>query len=160
MIYRNITASLKLYRAAWLVVNTTIFRIPVGFWWQSFLLRLFGAQLGRGARVYPSVNVWCPLTLMMGSRSCLAPQVQCYNVAPVFVGDMSVVSQNTVICTASHVSHTDRRLTVAPVWVETNSWIGGWCFICPGCYVASDVQIFANSHCRGVIEENFVGRIT
>jgi putative colanic acid biosynthesis acetyltransferase WcaF len=54
--------------------------------WRCFLLRLFGAKIGRGARVYGSVKVWYPANLEMGDHACLGRNVTCYNQGHIFIG--------------------------------------------------------------------------
>ena len=43
-----------------------------------------------------------PWNLEMQEHSCLAPEVDCYNVDKVVVGAYSTVSQKTYLCSASH----------------------------------------------------------
>ncbi len=74
----------------------------VGKGWKNFLLRLFGARIAKTAHVYSSAKVYYPANLIMGEYSCLASDVDCYNVAPVTIGDNTTVSQGPYLCAASH----------------------------------------------------------
>ena len=54
--------------------------------WKRFLLRLFGAKIAPTAIVYSSAKIYYPANLMMDEYACLASDVDCYNVAPVYIG--------------------------------------------------------------------------
>src|SRR5690348_16765032 len=68
--------------------------------WRRFLLRLFGATVGRGVHVHASTRIWAPWNLRLEDHSCLAAYVDCYCVAPVSLGKFATVSQYTYLCTA------------------------------------------------------------
>jgi putative colanic acid biosynthesis acetyltransferase WcaF len=60
----------KALRLIWNLVWFLLFRpTPRGicYGWRVFLLRLFGARIGRGCHVLPSARVWQPWKLRMGS---------------------------------------------------------------------------------------------
>lgn len=57
-----------------------------GKWMEAFLLRLFGAKIHSTAIVYSSARVYYPSNLEMDEYSCLASEVDCYNVAPIKSG--------------------------------------------------------------------------
>ena len=65
--------------------------------WKNFLLRLFGAKIAKTAHVYSSAKVYYPPFLTMGEYSCLASDVECYNVAPIAIGANTTVSQGAVV---------------------------------------------------------------
>ena len=52
------------FRAAWLLLAR--FTPPPLFAWRRLLLRAFGAEVGRGARIYGSARVWLPRNLEVG----------------------------------------------------------------------------------------------
>ena len=56
----------------------------VGSAWKRFLLRSFGAKIDSTAVVYSSAKVYYPANLKMDAYSCLASDVDCYNVAPIY----------------------------------------------------------------------------
>ena len=77
----------KLGRAAWGAVWLLLFRPSPGFLrgWRRFLLRCFGARVGRGVKVMPSVRIWAPWMLrmvlgqgdLMARRPSVAPVSSC-----------------------------------------------------------------------------------
>ena len=101
--------------------------------WRRSILKLFGAKIGPGAHVYPSVRIWAPWNLQMEARSCLAPGVECYNVDIVSLGVDSIVSQRAHLCTASHdFDDASFPLITAPIRLEERSWVCAEAFVGPG----------------------------
>lgn len=138
----------QLARALWNLVWLALFRPSPGIFhgWRCFLLRLFGAQLGRGVHVHPSVRIWAPWNLQMGDHSCLAPDVDCYCVAPVTLGPHATVSQYSYLCTASHdIEHPQMPLVAAPITISEGAWITADVFIGPGVTVGEGAVVGARS---------------
>jgi putative colanic acid biosynthesis acetyltransferase WcaF len=125
----------KLGRVAWGVAWVLLFRPSPWFLygWRRMLLRLFGAQVGRGAKVFPSTRFWVPWNLTLGEFACLSHDVDCYCVAPVRVGAHATVSQYAFLCTATHdVRDPHMRLIAKPIFVEDQAWVCARAFIGPG----------------------------
>ena len=108
----------------------------IGRGWKNFLLRLFGAKIAKTAHVYSSAKVYYPPFLTMGEYSCLASDVDCYNVAPITIGANTTVSQGAFLCTASHdVTNSLNPLIIAPITIEDQVWI------CAKAYIGMGVTI-------------------
>jgi putative colanic acid biosynthesis acetyltransferase WcaF len=138
----------KLRRGVWTAAWLLLYRpSPVLFHaWRCGLLRLFGAKVGRGARPYPSARIWAPWNLTMGDFSCLASEVDCYNVASVIVGEKAIVSQKTYICTASH-DYQSRTfdLVEGAVVIGAHAWVAAGAFIGPGVRIGDGAVLGARS---------------
>lgn len=138
----------RLGRLIWTVVWVLLYRpSPRPFhFWRRFLLRLFGAQVGRGAHPYSSAKVWAPWNLSMGAHSCLGHCVDCYCVAPVSIGAHATVSQYSYLCTASHdIEARDMPLVTAPIWIGDGAWITADVFVGPGVTVGEGAVVGARS---------------
>lgn len=125
-------------RALWGVVWLLCFRpTPRPFdAWRRFLLRCFGARIGRGARILGSARIWAPWNLDMGDYACLAEHVDCYCVDRVRIGAHATVSQYAFLCTASHdIRDPHMRLVTAPIVVEDQAWV------CAGAFVGMGVTL-------------------
>ena len=102
----------------------------LGSGWKRMLLRMFGARLADTAVVYSSTRVYAPWNLEMGEHTCLADEVDCYNVDKVIIGDNTTISQKSYLCTASHdITKPDIPLITAPILIEDQVWIGADAFI-------------------------------
>ncbi len=126
----------QIYRFIWSIVWAILARpLPrsVGNGWKLFLLRLFGAKVHRKAIVYSSARIYMPLNLEMDAYSCIAPEVDCYNVDKVKIGANSTISQKTYLCAASHdITKSNFPLTTSPVIIEDQVWVAADAFIGPG----------------------------
>nr|WP_208404273.1 putative colanic acid biosynthesis acetyltransferase [Sphingomonas insulae] len=101
--------------------------------WRALILRLFGARIGKGTRIYSSVNIWLPANLDIGSGSVLGPRVRCYNQGRITIGDHVTVSQDASLCASSHdVSDCHFQLQIRPIVIENHAWIAAESFVGPG----------------------------
>lgn len=138
----------KIVRAIWNTVRLLFFcPSPVLLHgWRRWLLRRFGATIGAGVHVYPSAKVWAPWNLTMEDHSCLAPNVDCYNVAPIKLGKHSTVSQYSFLCTASHdIEDPHMRLITAPITIGKGVWITADVYIGPGVTIGDGAVVGVRS---------------
>lgn len=144
----------RLARIVWHIVWMTLYRPSPRIFhsWRCFLLRLFGARLGKGVHPYPSARVWAPWNLQMGDCSCLSEWVDCYCVDRIRIGAHSTVSQYSFLCTASH-DYTDPAmpLVTAPIVIGDRVWIAADVFVAPGVTIGDGVVVTARSSVFGDI---------
>lgn len=147
-------ATTKALRALWNVVWLFLFRTTprgVCYGWRRFLLRLFGAKIGKGVNILPSCRIWQPWNLTMGDHSCLSENVDCYCVDRISIGAQSVVSQGAFLCTASHdIASPIMELTHNPIVIGAQSWIAARAFVGPGITVGEGAVVGA---CAVVTED-------
>lgn len=118
----------------------------IGSGWKRFLLRLFGARIHPTAVVYSSAKVYYPANLIMEPYSCLASEVDCYNVAPVYIGANSTVSQGAYLCTASHdITNPLNPLITAPIVIEDQVWIAADAFVGMGVTIGQGAVVGARA---------------
>jgi len=139
----------QIFRLTWSITWNLLARpLPrsIGSGWKRFLLRLFGAKIHSTAIVYSSVKIYMPWKLEMAEFSCLAPEVDCYNVAPIKIGAHSTVSQKTYLCSASHdITKSNNPLIIAPIIIEDQAWIGAEVFIAMGIKIGQGGVVGARS---------------
>jgi len=138
----------KLGRALWAVVWLLLFRpspkLMLG--WRRLLLRLFGARIGRGAKIMPSAKLWAPWNLTMAEEACLSYDVDCYCVDSVRIGAHATVSQYSFLCTATHdVTDPHMRLLTAPIVIGDGAWVCADVFVGPGVPIGEGAVIGARS---------------
>lgn len=118
----------------------------VGSGWKRLLLRAFGAKMGKNSNVYSSANVFWPANLVMGDNTCLASDVDCYNVAPIILEDNVTVSQGSYLCTASHdIDDPKHSLITAPIVLKNQSWVGAKAFIGMGVTIGQGAVVGATA---------------
>jgi len=139
----------KIGRFIWNIVYALLFRpFPSKIFspWRSFLLSLFGAKLKKGSGVYASCKIWAPWNLELGENSWLGPQVDCYNVALVKLGNNCTVSQKSYLCTASHdIYDKNHTLIAAPIILEDNAWIAADVYINMGVTIGQGAVVGARA---------------
>ncbi len=135
-------------RAVWGLVWACLFRPTPRLMdgWRRFLLRCFGARVGKGARILPSVRVWAPWNLDIDEYGCLSEFVDCYCVDKVRIGAHATVSQYSFLCTASHdVSDPCMKLVTAPIVIGDQSWVAADVFVGPGVRIGPGCVVGARS---------------
>lgn len=149
-IYKNpFSTKHKMYRFVWNLVwliFTWPFPKSYGSKWKRFLLNLFGAKIHKTAVIYSSAKIYYPAHLEMGAHSCLASDVNCYNVDFIKIGAHTTVSQNAYLCTASHdISDPLNALITAPIMIEDQAWIATDAFIGMGVTVGQGAVVGARA---------------
>lgn len=138
----------KLARIAWAMVWGTLFRWSprILFAWRRFLLRCFGATIGRNARVSPSVKIWAPWNLTVGDEAAIAHDVDCYCVDQLRIGRHATVSQYAFLCTASHdIQDPHMKLISAPIEVADQAWVCASVFVGMGLTIGQGAVVGAMS---------------
>ncbi|MBX3112202.1 MAG: hypothetical protein KF857_09350 [Fimbriimonadaceae bacterium] len=141
--------SVKVRRLAWMCFHALVFRVGVKWFgkeWRARLLRLWGAQIGENTNIAPSVKILQPWRLVVGDWTSLAEDVEVYNFDWVRLGDQTVVSQRTYLCTGTH-DFTDPTmpLTFKPITIGSECWIAAEAFIGPGVVVGDRTVVGARS---------------
>ena len=142
------TTSQRALRLAWGLVWLLLYRPsprPMHAW-RRMLLRLFGGRIGAGAHPYPSAKIWAPWNLVMGAHSCLGPDVDCYCVDRIELGEWATVSQYSYLCTATHdESDPAMPLVTAPVSIGARAWLCADVFVGPAVTIGDGAVIGARS---------------
>src|SRR5690606_4374382 len=108
--------------------------------------RLFGASVGRHARVRPTVEVTYPWKLTLGDWSVIGDGVVLYSLAEIHVGEHAVISQRSYICAGSHDYRSASFDIVAePVTIGARSWLAADVFVAPGVRVGEGAVVGARS---------------
>ncbi len=137
-------AARVLWRLAWLILARWT---PVPFFaWRRFVLRLFGARIGRDARIYSSVSVWLPRNLAVGTSVIVGPGVILYNQGAIVIGDRTVISQRAHLCASTHdVQDPHFGLVERPIRIEPVCWIAAEAFVGPGVTVREGAVLGARA---------------
>ena len=145
---RRLTLTSKVVRAVWQVVWLFLYRPTPRLFhpWRRFLLRIFGAKLGKAVHPYPSSRVWAPWNLEMGDHACLSEGVDCYCVDKITIGAHSTVSQYSFLCAASHdYTSAAMPLVTGPINIGERVWITADVFVGPGVSIGDGAVITARS---------------
>ena len=142
------TLANRLTRALWTFVAALFYRPSpkIAHKYRVAILKLFGADVDWTAHPYPKCKIWLPANLTMGPHSCLADDVDCYNVAKITIGEMAIVSQYSYLCSAGR-DFTDPNFAVtnAPITIGSSAWIAAKCLIGPGVSIGEGTIVGAGS---------------
>src|SRR4030095_8638752 len=103
------------------------------FGWRRFLLRRFGAKIGRSVHVYPSATIYFPWNLEAGEKSAIGEQAFIYNRGRVTLGSRVTISHRAHLCAGTH-DHTkpDFPLLRPSIIIGSDAWICADAFVGPG----------------------------
>jgi putative colanic acid biosynthesis acetyltransferase WcaF len=108
----------------------------VCFGWRRFLLRIFGARVGREVHIYNDAKIYMPWNLAIGDWSCIGEGALVYNLGKITIGDSVTISHRAHLCAGTH-DYSDRKLPLLklPITIESNAWVCSDAFIGPGVVV-------------------------
>ena len=116
------------------------------FTWRAFLLRAFGARLGRGVHTYPSTRVVMPWNLVAADWASLGEEVFIYNLGQVTIGARATVSLRAFLCAGSHdYSDPAFPLVKHPVVIAEDAWVCAGAYVGPGVTVGRGAVVAAQA---------------
>ncbi|RKS53943.1 putative colanic acid biosynthesis acetyltransferase WcaF [Gillisia mitskevichiae] len=146
----------KLKRLTWNLAYYIFFRpFNLGYFkdYRAFVLRLFGAKIGKNSHIYASVKIWAPWNLEIGENSIIGPKVDCYNQGKITIGNQTVISQKTYLCASSHdYKIFNFPLIKKPIQVMDQVWIAADAFIGPGSFIEQGAVVAARSAVFGRVD--------
>ncbi len=108
------------------------------------LLRIFGAKVGKGVNIKPSINIKYPWLLEVGDYAWLGENVWIDNLGMIKIGANACISQGALLLTGNHdYSRSTFDLMVKPITLEDGVWIGAKAMVTPGvtCYSHSLLSV-------------------
>lgn len=134
-----------LWNIVWVVFARPLPR-SIGNGWKCLLLKSFGAKITKGAVVYSTAKIYYPANLIMEEYSCLASNVDCYNVDVIRIGANATVSQGAYLCTASHdIYSKGHELITAPIVIGAQSWVAADAFVGMGVTIGEGAVVGARA---------------
>jgi putative colanic acid biosynthesis acetyltransferase WcaF len=113
---------------------------------RNLILRFFGADVSLKCLIYPSSKIWAPWNLKIGKYSCIGPNTELYNKAPIVIGENAIVSQGVYLCTASHdISDPRHTLVYKTIVIEQRAWIAADAFVSMGVTIGEGAVIGARA---------------
>ena len=144
----SFTLKNRVCRLVWGGVWAVFFRLSPQpcFGWRNFLLRLFGATIGRGCHVYNDVRVWAPWNLEMHGEASMGRGANCYCMGRIVLGERCVVSQGAHLCAGTHDYEAPNfQLVTAPITIGARAWVCTEAFVGPGVTVGEGAVIGARA---------------
>jgi putative colanic acid biosynthesis acetyltransferase WcaF len=133
--YGNKIGASRSQQILWYFFNVVFFINPLNpsSGLKKFILRLFGARIGRGVVIKPGVNIKYPWKLFIGDYSWIGEKVWIDNLAKVVIGKSVCISQGAMLLTGNHnYAAKEFDLMVLSISVEDGVWLGAKSVVCPG----------------------------
>lgn len=117
----------KLKRAVWYCFNAFFILNPMNPFGglKKFVLKIFGAKIGKGVVLKQRINIKYPWMLEIGDHSWIGEGVWIDNLALVKIGAHCCVSQGALLLCGNHnYKKSSFDLIVGEIILEDGSWIG------------------------------------
>lgn len=145
----GLSRSVKIKRLLWIVVWFLFAKWTPYFIarkWRVLLLRMFGMKDEGNVGFYPSVKVWAPWNLKLGSYVAIDDEVNLYSAAKITIGTKVAISREAFVCTASHdITKPIRPLITAPITICDGVWIGARATVLPGVTIGEGAVVAAGA---------------
>lgn len=133
-------------RVAWILVSALFFQhsLALGTGWKCFLLRIFGAKVGKGVMIKPNVTIKYPWFLKIGDYTWIGEQVWLDSLASITIGSNCCISQGALLLTGNHdYTKVSFDLIIGKIVLEDGVWIGAKSVVCPGviCFTHSVLAV-------------------
>ena len=136
------------YVQLWWLVQAVFFKTSPQFMygWRRFLLRSFGATVGKNVILRPGVHTQFPWKVSIGDYSWLGDDVVLYSLGEIRIGKNVVVSQKTYLCTGSH-DYTSATFDIysVPIVLEDECWLATDVYVAPGVTIGRGTVVGARS---------------
>lgn len=144
----------------WYIVKVVFFlsALPWPSSFKCWLLRLFGAKIGKDVYIKPRVNIHFPWRLVVGDDCWIGEESWFLNFEEIRIGSNCCISQRAFLCCGNHdfkKPHMPYRN--APIVINDGAWVGAGVFVAPGVVVGVDVVVTACSVVLKSLEDGCIG---
>jgi putative colanic acid biosynthesis acetyltransferase WcaF len=136
----------------WWLFQTTVFhwspQFAYGF--RRWILRCFGAKIGKGVIVRPSAVITYPWKVVIGDYAWIGDDVVLYSLGEIEIGAHSVISQSSYLCAGDH-DYTQAHFPIraSKVTIGPQAWVAADVFVAPGVSIGQGTVIGARSSVFG-----------
>jgi putative colanic acid biosynthesis acetyltransferase WcaF len=133
-------------RATWSLIEIIFFRYTprLFYGWRNLILRIMGAKIGKGVKIYPSARIMYPWLLQIGDNTTISWDVKVYNLSFSSIGNNTMISQYAHLCGGTHDFRSKgfdlirTGFTIGNhVWVAADAFIGPAVNVGDGAVVAA-----------------------
>ncbi len=135
-------------QVAWFLLNNFIIRNHYNPFSsiRCRLLRMFGAEIGKGVVIKPGVNIKYPWRLWIGDNAWIGEDVWIDNLANVRIESDVCISQGALLLTGSHNYKVESfDLIVSGITVKSGAWICARSIVTGGVIVGESAVLSAGS---------------
>ena len=137
----------------WWLIQATLFGMSPQFMygWRNWLLKRFGAAIGKGVHVRPTARITYPWKVSIGDWSWIGDGAVLYSLERIEIGRNVSVSQRCYLCAGSHdYTRSDFAYVLEPgktrIAVEDEVWLANDVFVGPGVTIGKGAVVGARSN--------------
>lgn len=156
---QNVSKSYKAKLQIWRCIDTLFFKtsLNVFSWWRVFLLRLFGAKIGKGCYISPKCTIFIPWNLEMGNYCSIDDYAYIKPMTKIKIGDYVSIANFVHIIPGGHdVRSRDFSSDLSPVTIGNGVFIGADSYISKGVNIGQMAVIGARSVVLKDVPENTI----
>jgi putative colanic acid biosynthesis acetyltransferase WcaF len=138
----------KIKEIFWYLIKVFFFlsALPYPSNFKCWLLRLFGATVGKGVVIKPRVNIHFPWKLIIGNHVWIGEEVFILNFEQIRIDSQVCISQRAFLCGGNHDYKTPSMpYRNGPITLEEGCWVGASVFVGPGVTIGMDSVVTASS---------------
>jgi putative colanic acid biosynthesis acetyltransferase WcaF len=138
----------KIYIQLWWVVQETIFKWSpqIMYSFRVWILRLFGAKIGKGVLIRSTARVTYPWKLQIGDFSWIGDDSVIYNLANIEIGSNVAIAHRVYLCTGLHdIKSITFDIHASPICIKDEVWLPNDVFVGPGVTLGRGCVIGARS---------------
>jgi putative colanic acid biosynthesis acetyltransferase WcaF len=143
----------------WYIFKVVFFlsAIPYPSRFKLFLLRRFGAKVGKGIVIKPQVNIHFPWKLEIGDHVWIGEEAYILNFEKVSIGDHVCISQRAFLCGGNHnFRTTNMEYKNGPIRISAGAWIGAGAFVSGNLTIGVDTVVSAYSVVTSDLKDNSI----
>lgn len=132
----------------WWIVQGTLFALSPQFFygWRRFLLRSFGAKIGKGVLLRSTVKVTYPWNIEIGDYSWIGEDNVLYSLGKIKIGSNVALAHKVYINTGGHeYDKISFDIFCEPVVIEDECWLTNDVYVAPGVTIGKGSIIAARS---------------
>lgn len=151
----------KLKETCWYLIKMVFFlsAFPFPGKLKVFILRRFGAKVGKRVLIKPRVNIHFPWKLEIGDDVWIGEEVFLLNFEKLTIGGNVCISQRAFLCGGNHdFRNPTMPYRNGPITLLDGAWVGASCFIGPNVTIGYDVVVTAGSVATTNLRENGIYR--
>lgn len=116
------------------------------FGWRRFLLRCFGANIGRQVHIYRTVMISIPWNLEVEDYAAIGDHAFIYNLGHISIGARATISHRAHLCAGTHdYTKADFPLLRPPIRIREQAWVCADAFVGPGVTVGAGAIVAARA---------------
>lgn len=143
----------------WWIVQATLFAWSPQFMfgWRCFLLRIFGAEIGKGVLIRSTVKVTYPWKVKIGDYVWIGDDTTLYSLGVIEIGNHVAIAHRVYLCAGSH-EYTKKTFDIiaADISIGSQVWLPNDVFVGPGVVIGRGVVVGARSSVFSNLPEGMI----